>query len=116
MKQEIKELMEWAHNRMPLFDCHSCKYTAQCTCPTADEGTCIKAMETIKIILSHPDLALIDKHFLWKIKAMLRGMQIKQQSDPSIVWKTSLDVALEEFDDMIIPLAEAIKEVNYETN
>ncbi len=67
---------------------------------------------TLKNLAKKYDLALIEKHFLWKIKAMLRGIQIKQQSDPTITWETSLDVALKEFDDNIIPLAEALgKEV-----
>ena len=40
---------------------------------------------------------LVDIDLLWKIKAILRGIQIKQKIDPSIPWETTLDRVLKDY-------------------
>jgi len=101
-----EEITRAAYQRNKLFEEYSqMAYTRK---SNADE--CIAEAQLNKV-LNDPGLALIDWDFLWKIKAMLRGTQIKQQNDPTIIWETALDVALRDFDSMAIPLAEALKEV-----
>ena len=62
MNDKVKELVEWGHNRIPLLNCRTCQDTDKCICyGEADEGICIRAIKIVKAILSHPDLALIDR-------------------------------------------------------
>ena len=112
-EEQVKKLWMWVARFLAgVFDNNE-EWDAIPNTDSMDEKTKWDYLEDAKQILTNPEypLALIDRDFLWKIKAMLRGVQLKQQSDPGIVWETSLDRALREWDNKIIPLASALKEL-----
>ena len=42
----------------------------------------------------------IDAELYWQVKAILRGVQMEQQNNPNITWRTTLDAVLERLNEL----------------
>lgn len=72
--------------------------------------------QILKVVYGNPDLALIDHQFQYEIRGVLKGIQILQQQDKSITWKTGIDGVIENYESKVIPIAPILKEITKEAN
>ncbi len=60
-----------------------------------------------KQILFGNNLVLIDRDTYWLIKSILVGVDLRQEADEAITWKTELMTLVNEWGERVIPLEEA---------
>ena len=65
MNDKVTELVEWAARKIVVYTCEGCewehKMAPHCNGDTQSDDFCEYQFDQAKQILSHPDLALIDK-------------------------------------------------------